>query len=252
MLLMATSVAMLSLMFVAGQVAAQETTPRAPGVGQVLMSGATRVVVNGDALVQARPDTAMISVAVVTQAQSALAAQQENAIRSEAMVRALKSAAGAGAEVETSGYSLQPQYTYRENQQPLIKGYEARNTVSVTLGDLTKVGPVIDAATAAGANTIDNLSFTLRRDEPARDEALAAATREALRKAQVMAVALGGRVGRIIEVQEASAGRPVPIYDMRAMRGGIASDAIQTKTPVEIGTLDIRAQVQLVAEIINK
>ena len=249
--LLAASVAMSSLMFV-GQASAQDTPARGQSSGGALMSGATRVVVSGDALVQARPDTATISVAVVTQAQTALAAQQENARRSDVVVRALKAASGTGAEVETSGYSLQPQYTYRENQPPLIKGYEARNTVSVTLGDLTKVGPVIDAATGAGANTIDNLSFTLRRDEPARDEALAAATREALRKAQVMAVALGGRVGRIIEVQEASAGRPVPIYDMRAMRGGMASEAMQAKTPVEIGTLDIRAQVQLVAEIINK
>ena len=219
--------------------------------GAALMALATRVVVSGDSLVQARPDTAMISVAVVTQAQSALAAQQENAKRSEAMVRALKAAAGAGAEVETSGYSLQPQYNYRENQTPTIKGYEARNTVTVTLGDLTKVGPVIDASTNAGANTIDNLSFTLRRDEPARDEALALATREALRKAQVMAQALGGRVGRILEVQEASVGRPMPIYDMRAQaRGGMAT--MEAKTPVEIGTLDIRAQVQLVAEIIKE
>ena len=249
--LLAASVAMSSLMLVA-QAAAQETPARGQGGSAPLTAGTTRVVVSGDALVQARPDTAMISVAVVTQAQTALAAQQENARRSEAMVRALKAAAGAGAEVETSGYSLQPQYTYRENQQPLIKGYEARNTVSVTLGDLTKVGPVIDAATAAGANTIDNLSFTLRRDEPARDEALAAATREALRKAQVMAQALGGRVVRVVEVQEASVGRPVPIYDVRAMRGAIAGQAMEAKTPVEIGTLDIRAQVQLVADIISK
>jgi uncharacterized protein YggE len=243
---------MLSLMFVA-QAAAQDIAAGGRGDSSVaLLAGATRVVVNGDALVQARPDTATISVAVTTQAQTALAAQQENARRSEAMVRALKAAAGAGAEVETSNYSLQPQYTYRENQPPLIKGYEARNTVSVTVGDLTKVGPVIDAATAAGANTIDHLSFTLRRDEPARDQALAAATREALRKAQVMAQALGGRVGRIIEVQEASVGRPpVPIYDARVMRGQIASKEMMQATPVEIGTLDIRAQVQLVAEIIK-
>jgi len=67
-----------------------------------------------------------------------------------------------------------------------------------------------------------------------------------------MAQALGGRVGRIIEVQEASIGRPVPIYDARAMRGQIASKEMMQATPVEIGTLDIRAQVQLVAEIINK
>jgi uncharacterized protein YggE len=215
-----------------------------------LAATTTRVVLSGESLVQARPDTATISVAVVTQAQTALGAQQANARKSEAMVRALKSAVGAGGEVETSGYSLQPQYNYRENLPPLIKGYEARNTVTVTLGDLLRVGPVIDAATAAGANTIDNLSFTLRRDEPARDQALAGATREALRKAQVMAQALGGRVGRIVEVQEASASRPIPIYraeaDAVSMRGRVAMQS----TPVEIGTLDIRAQVQLVAEII--
>ncbi|MDQ1593201.1 MAG: uncharacterized protein QOG71_3828 [Pyrinomonadaceae bacterium] len=256
-LMSAACVAVLSLMSVAQQQAsAQQQQQVAAGAtveqkaGAAVAFGTTRVVVSGDALVQARPDTAMISVAVVTQAQTALAAQQENARRSETMVRALKAAAGAGAEVETSGYSLQPQYTYRENQTPLIRGYEARNTVAVTLGDLSKVGPVIDAATAAGANNIDSLSFTLRRDEPARDQALAAATREALRKAQVMAVALGGRVGRIVEVQEASAGRPVPIYDQRAARGGIAGKTMEmAQTPVEIGTLDIRAQVQLVAEI---
>jgi uncharacterized protein YggE len=255
----AASVAVLSLMFVV-QAAAQEEIAargqtqagRPAGMVAAPPAGTTRVVVSGDSLVQARPDTATISVAVVTQAQTALAAQQENARRSETMVRALKSAAGAGAEVETSGYSLQPQYNYRENQTPVIRGYEARNTVTVTLGDLSKVGPVIDAATNAGANNIDNLAFTLRRDEPARDQALAAATREALRKAQVMAVALGGRVGRIVEVQEASAGRPVPMYDMsERARGAVASKAM-AQTPVEIGTLDIRAQVQLVAEIITE
>ena len=51
----------------------------------------------------------------------------------------LKSAAGRGAEVKTTGYSLQPQRVYRENQPPTITGYEARNTVTVTIGDLTKV-----------------------------------------------------------------------------------------------------------------
>lgn len=251
----AACVAVLSLMFAAQAAAQGEATAGGGQTGRTVSPsatpGTTRVVVSGDSLVQARPDTAMISVAVVTQAQTALAAQQENARRSEAMVRALRAAAGAGAEVGTSGYSLQPQYNYRENQTPVIRGYEARNTVTVTLGDLSKVGPVIDASTGAGANNIDNLSFTLRRDEPARDQALAAATREALRKAQVMAVALGGRVGRILEVQEASVGRPVPIYDMRAQaRGNMAT--MEAKTPVEIGTLDIRAQVQLVAEIITE
>jgi uncharacterized protein YggE len=209
--------------------------------------GVTRVVVSGDSVVRSRPDTALVTVAVVTQAQTALAAQAENARKSEAVVRAVRAAAGAGAEVETSGYSLQPQYTYRQNEPPLIQGYQARNGVNVTMNDLTKVGAVIDAATSAGANNIDNLSFTLRQDRPARDQALAEATREAMRKAQVMAQALGGRVTRIIEVQEATS-QPRPVSSDTAFLT-VNNKVDRVPTPVEIGTLDIRSQVQLVAEI---
>ena len=129
----------------------------------------TRVVVTGDALVQSQPDTAVVQIAVVTQNASASEAQAENASKSESVVRAVKAAAGAGAEVKTSGYSLQPQYAYKPNESPTITGYVARNSVVVTMGELTKVGAVIDAATRAGANNIDGLSFTLRRDCPARD-----------------------------------------------------------------------------------
>ncbi|MFL6229732.1 MAG: SIMPL domain-containing protein [Pyrinomonadaceae bacterium] len=223
-------------------------TEGATQAAQTKSQGATQVVVSGDATVHARPDTALITVAVVTQGRTALAAQQENAQQSDAVVRAVKAAMGAGAEVETSGYSLQPQYTYRQNEPPLIQSYQARNGVNVTLADLSKVGAVIDAATAAGANNVDNLSFTLRQDRTARDEALAAATREARRKAQVIAQALGGRVARIIEVQEAGTQpRPVPIYRTETMARSSGTNSVPT--PVEIGTLTLRSQVTLVAEI---
>jgi hypothetical protein len=85
-----------------------------PGGGNQAVTGGdtrrlTRVTVSGDSIVQAQPDTAIVTVAVVTQGKRAIDAQQENATRSEAVVTALKAAAGAGAEVKTSGYSLQPQ-----------------------------------------------------------------------------------------------------------------------------------------------
>lgn len=206
----------------------------------------TKVLVSGDSIVSVQPDTAILTIAVVTQARAALDAQQQNANKSDAVVRALKSAVGAGAEIKTSGYSLQPQRVYKENQPPTIVGYEARNSVTVTLADLTKVGTVIDAASQSGANDVSGISFTLRKDRPARDQALAEATREAVSKAQVIAGALGGRVVRIIEVQEEGFERPRPIYtaELQTMRAQAAAP-----TPIEVGTLDITSRVQLVAEI---
>jgi len=151
--------------------------------------GLTRVMVSGDSIVQAQPDTANLAISVVTQGKRAIEAQQENANRTDSVVRALKAAAGAGAEIKTSGYSVQPQRAFKENQPPTITGYEARNTVMVRMGDLTKVGAVIDAAVQAGANDVESVSFTLRKDRPARDQALAEATRAAVSKAQVISSA---------------------------------------------------------------
>ena len=161
-------------------------------------------------------------------------------------MRAVKTVAGTNAEVKTSGYSLQPQRVYKENQPPTISGYEARNTVTVTMSELSKVGVVIDAATRAGANSVDNLQFTLRRDRPSHDRALTEATREALSKAQVLAQTLGGRVVRVVEVQETGTGRPPIIYARQEISMATRSDV---STPIEVGTLDIKSQVQLIAEI---
>ena len=204
----------------------------------------TRVMVAGDSIVKAQPDTAILMIAVVTQGRRALDAQQQNATQTDAVLRALKAAAGAGAEIKTSGYSLQPQRVYKEGQPPTISGYEARNTVTVTTSELNKVGPLIDAAAEAGANDVSNVSFTLRQDRPARDRALSEATSEAVSKAKVIAAALGGKVVRIVEVQEEGFQQrpPVPMYQMETY-------AAKTATPIEVGSLDVTSRVQLIAEV---
>ena len=203
----------------------------------------TRVNVVGDSIIQAQPDTAILTISVVTQARNALDAQQQNATRTDAVVRALKAAAGTGAEIKTTGYSLQPQRVYKEKQPPTINAYEARNSVSVTTSDLNTVGTIIDAAAQAGSNEVSGIAFTLRQDRPARDRALSEATREAVSKAQVIAQALGGRVVRIVEVQEEGFQQlpPVPLY-AATMKAGVA-------TPIEVGSLDITSRVQLIAEV---
>ena len=219
---------------------AQETRPTT----QDTTKRQTRIAVGGDAIVQAQPDTAILTVSVVTQGKRAIDAQQENASKTEAVLNALKAAAGAGADIKTSGYSLQPMRVYRENQPPTISGYEARNSVTLTTSELAKLGNIIDAASQAGSNDISGISFTLRKDRPARDQALQEATREALSKAQVMAQALGGRVVGIAEVIEEGFQRPPqPVYQAEAFMA--KRDA--ANTPVEIGSLDITSRVQLVA-----
>jgi len=204
----------------------------------------TRVMVIGDSMVRAQPDTAAVSLSVVTQKKGALEAQQENASKTDAVIRALKAAAGANAEIKTGGYSLQPQRVYREGQPTVITGFEARNTVTVSLSDLSKVGTIIDVAAQAGVNDVGGIEFTLRQDRQARDRALREATREAISKAQVIAQALSGKVTRIVEVQEQGFQPPRPLeYERASVMAKVAT------TPIIVGSIDVTSRVQLVAEI---
>jgi uncharacterized protein YggE len=209
----------------------------------------TRVMIVGDSIVQAQPDTAILTLSVVTQNRSAILAQQGNATKTDAVVRALKAVAGTGAEVKTSGYSVQPQRVYKENQPPTITGYEVRNTVTVTTSDLTKVGSIIDAAAQAGSNDISGIAFTLRQDRNAHDRALSEATLEAVAKARMIANALGGRVVRIVEVQEEGFQQRPPVLNFayEGMTAGLQKAGVAT--PIEVGSLEITSRVQVIAEV---
>jgi uncharacterized protein YggE len=203
---------------------------------------------------KARPDAATVVLSVITQSPQALNAQQDNARKSEAVIQALKASAGADPEIKTSDYSLQPRYDYRYNKLPKIIGYEARNSVMVTMGDLTKVGAVIDAASRAGANSVENVSFILRDNSPARGQALAEASRQAMTKAQSIAQAMGGKVVRVVEQQEAGTTRtPTPTepaldYSAYSEQLGMAKMSMRP-TPVQAGALNVSSRVQVVVEI---
>lgn len=208
----------------------------------------TKVTVAGEATTRVEPDTATLTIAVVTQSAQALTAQQENARKSKAVADAVKAVA-TSAETKTSDYMLQPEYDYRDTKLPKIISYNARNSIIVTMTDLQAVGAVIDAATAAGANSIGGISFNLKQTSPARGQALAEATQQAMNKAHSIAQALGGRVARVVEENEASTvgGEGFNQYIMdEATKGGLSN---RVATPVASGPLSIKSNVQLIVEI---
>lgn len=215
-------------------------------------STATRVTVTGEANLKAQPDAAVITLSVVTQNAQALNAQAENARKSNAVIHAVQDSAGSNAEIKTSDYSLQPQYDYRYNKLPKIIGYEARNSVTVTMMDLNGIGKVVDGASRAGANSVEGVQFILRENSPARGQTLATATQQALAKAESIALAMGGRVLRVLEEQEGGAGNrsPEPNFPAREIDTRLYGDAAKlSPTPVQAGPLNVRSQVQLIVEI---
>lgn len=210
----------------------------------------TRITVVGDSQTKVAPDTAVITFSVVTQNSQALTAQQENARKSEAVKTAVEAiVSNAKPEIKTNDYSLSPEQDYYSGKMPKIVGYEVKNTITVSIKDLSQVGAVIDAATKAGANSVEGIAFVLREDSPAQGDALALATKQAMAKAQAIAQSLNGKIVRVVETTEGGVPNQQPnSFNDYQMSTNTAMNKTYT-TPVQAGALNVRSQVILVVEV---
>ena len=121
--------------------------------------------------------------------------------------------------------SLQLQYTNQNRSGPnVLSGYRATNRVTVKLRDLSKIAGVIDAVTAAGANDIGSINFTVSNASKLLDDARAEAIVDARRKAEIYAKAAGVSLGAPISIVEH--GSAVPVLYRRAAAPMAAEAAI--------------------------
>jgi uncharacterized protein YggE len=225
------SLAFLALPFSLACLGAQQTT-NATQIPQIVTSG------TGEA--QITPDRARIDLAVETRGATAALAASENARLSTAVLTRLRTLGLTDAQLGTWGYNVQPEYDYsRADNRPRVIGYVARNTVRADVRQVAQVGPVIDAAVAAGANNIGALDFYSSNLDQARATALAQAVEKARADAQVMAAAAGGRLGTLIELSSSSYAQPPMPYMARMEMA--ASQA--TPTPINPGERTITMTV---------
>jgi len=225
-----------ALMWVLGAcLSAQQPRPPAPVIRAA-----------GEAVLFAPPDQARIELGVIAQAPSAQAAAEQCARQLESVLARLRKLLGEKAEIRTAGYSLSPNYRYpRDGGRPEITGYTASNIVEVRTRALADVGPVIDAATQSGANAVHGLQFTLRDDEAVRMKALQQATRRARANAEAMAAAAGLKIVRVLALEQGEAHLIRPVRELAPARAELAG----APTPVEPGTIEVRASVTLTVEV---
>lgn len=201
------------------------------------------IIVTGHGEVDIQPDQAVVRLGATADDKNAADAQQKV---SEIVQKSLDAVTALGVKKEkihTDRISLQPQYESADSSfrhKPKIVGYEASNVLQITLDDLDKIGPVIDAGVTAGANNIEGVDFQLKNDTGASEEALEQATRQAGAKAQAIAHALGADLGSAVKVQENGVQRIMPMAMGRVMNFAAAP---AQPTPVEPGQIKITADV---------
>lgn len=171
------------------------------------ISLAHTITVDGEATINVDPDHASMTLGVVTNGDTVSDALRQNNIKMNGVLAAVRAQGVKQNELQTSAFSIEPQHPTDKNGQVLyneISGYQVTNSLTVTVSDLTKVGAIIDAAANAGANTSNNVVFEISNREELLDRARAAAMRNAKHKADMLANAVGARVGALITVGNTS------------------------------------------------
>jgi uncharacterized protein YggE len=205
------------------------------------------ISVVGQGTVRARPDMALITLGVVSEAESAAEALASNSESMNRIITALEEEGIEPRDLQTSGFSVEPVYSqpppnYDGSQafEPEIVGYRVHNNLTLRIRDLERVGPLLDEVVMLGANSISGPTFTLADPTPLEDQARRAAMRDAMRKGELYAEAAEVTLGPVFRIEESYVQPPQP-FNGAAMRMEMA--AADTSVPIEGGELTVEAQV---------
>jgi uncharacterized protein YggE len=192
----------------------------------------TSITATGEATVSANPDQATVSFAITTTAMAATDASSQNAMQTSSVIAALRAVMGSSDTLSTISYYLNPNY----NNNGVLTGYTATNTIQVTTGDLTSPGKLIDTAVQSGATRVQSLSFGLKNSQPLRAQALQQAAAVAQTQVAAIAAGLGVKLGSVIAASDGSSVTPV----VGPIAGGSAAS-----TPIVTGAVQVTADVRL-------
>ncbi|MES2906382.1 MAG: SIMPL domain-containing protein [Pseudomonadota bacterium] len=193
------------------------------------------------------PDQAVITLSVVTQRRNAAEALNDNSKDMTQALNAIKAEKIDAKDIQTSNVSIQPQYAYLQNSVRKLTGYEARNSITVVIKDLTKVGIVLDKAVTLGVNEVNGPYFGLQDNEKAQNDARLEAMENVRKLAALYEQGMGIKTGKIIQISEnysAPEPQPVAVARMAMM------EAKSAPAPVEAGEMSINARVSVVWEIL--
>ena len=217
---------MLALSIVPGQAMSDDNTPE-------------RVVtVSGRGEVSVEPDRAEVSLAIMVRSEQQQSAQREVDDTVEAVLRLTDKLDIPRKDVRTTRLNINPEFRWDKNtSERVLTGYMVQRTVEVNLGNLEKLGELMQRATSAGVNQVSPPVLGAENEDGHRREALARAAKDARLNAEILAHTLDARLGKVRRITSSDViHHPPPIRPMMESRAMMADakGAAETYTPGEI------------------
>ncbi len=204
------------------------------------------VSVSGVGVVTTTPDTASVQLGVTVTQATLADAQSQASTQMQAVIDALTAAGVAAKDIQTSSYYVSVVQNYDTNGNPSdVSNFQVQNMVNVVVRDIDTVGPILDGAVAAGANTVYGVNFYLDDSSAASTQARALAVQDAQKRAEELATAAGMTLGPVVSITEGYSSGPV--YGKGG--GAMAADA-GVPAPIQVGTTTIEVDVNVTYQLI--
>lgn len=225
---------MVALLFLLLPVAAGPVRAESPARPEIVVRGAGEVRI--------MPDRATIQFAIESRGEEPGTAAADAAARQQRTVEALRAAGVAEDDIATMSYSVMPEWEYDKHRNRVLKGYLAFNALRIETEELDRVGEWIDIALDAGVNHVNAVDFHPSDVDDARRQALAAAVEQARLDAETIADAVGGRLGRLVNITLEGPVRPLGATLERAQFADSPAAATQLTPGEQLVTAGILAR----------
>jgi uncharacterized protein len=217
---------------------------------QAVENSSPNISVQGEGMVEAVPDEAIVSFGVSSENKILSGAYKDNTKKINAVIATVKALGVESRDIKTSSYSITPVYPRDERGQQIPGGplsFMVRQKLTVKVRDIATTGDLIDSVIAVGVNTFDGIGFYSSRIDDLESAAMGKAARDARKKAVLIAETLGVEIGKVLKVTESSAGPYPPVrmanYEARTMSAAPL---------IEAGSMEVKATCNVVYEIIQQ
>jgi uncharacterized protein YggE len=210
------------------------------------------ISVTGTATTSISPDIVTLQFGLDTEAKTAQNAISENAQAMNSIVAAVTNLGITKDEMSTASFSIYPVYNYSipdqttGMQKTILTGYKASNTLSVKTTKLSLTGNIIDSAVGAGANRVDDVSFSLSpaKQQSTQNDLLSNAVVDAKSKAGKALEPLGEKIIGVksVSLSDFNVPPPRPIY----YAGNMAAPSVEKQTPIFSSNQDVTTTADVI------
>ena len=223
-------VILLAIWFVSIQAISQEQTKFPP---QISISGEGKIFVV--------PDIAIIQLGVQNNGKDPKDVKQLNDVTIDKVIAYIKKFGILAADYKTTQLSLYKNYDYEKKKH----SYQANQTISVTLKDISKYNAFMMDVMETGINVIHSVGFKSSKIELFESEARKKAMLNAKKKADdYVSVLPGQKVGKAITISDNSQiNYPQPVFMAKGYMADVESK--QSRETLAIGEIEIVSNVSV-------